>query len=377
MQFKADSETLANLLTHAAQVAGRDSAMPILGNVLMRTKGDCLTVAATDLGISIYAEIPVKVGTEGAVILPAKRLSAVVKALPGNEVGFSTGDNLHVTVGSGKSTFIVPGQTDRDFPTLLDPSEVKCIRVPSKMLVSIIDKTIFAVSTDETRHHMNGVAFKVEGGKARAKATDGHRLASIEVETKVEGDIPEVIIPRKALAEMRRLLAGVDDLVGIGATDKHFVLRDDSITFVANTIATTLPSIETVIEATTAHDKLVEVDRASLIDALKRVLLASSEGNVVKVNLAEDQLHLHSEQPNGSGSEELTVAYKGAGIKTAFNAKHVIDAIAAIDTPKVKLVFGNEVDPVKLLPVVEEKHGLINDAAPEHHEVYVVQTMIA
>src|SRR5438874_588703 len=185
MEFKIEKNALLGGLYLAQGIADRKSTMPILANVLVRTEGkEKVLIAATDLNVTVTAELPAKIQTEGGITLGARHLHEIVKALPGDTVSLKRAENQYAELRAGKVEYKVVGMADRDFPKLPNHREVEFSKVDPAALLDCIDKTFFSVSTDETRYHLNGVLFDADGGGAKAQvrmvSTDGHRLSKIE-----------------------------------------------------------------------------------------------------------------------------------------------------------------------------------------------------
>jgi len=212
MEIKIDKTTLLSGLYLAQGISDRKSTMPILANVLLRTDGkDKLLVAATDLNVTVTAELDCKVEKEGGLTVGAKHLHDIVKSLPGESLSLKRADNHYAEIRAGRVDYKVVGMADRDFPKLPNHKEVKLAQVDAATLRDMIGKTFFSISTDETRYHLNGVLFETEGtgdkAVARMVSTDGHRLSKIERPLAGAPKLAApIIIPRKGLGELRRAL---------------------------------------------------------------------------------------------------------------------------------------------------------------------------
>src|ERR1700757_3772239 len=208
MEFKIEKAALLQGLYLAQGISDRKSTMPILANVLLRTDGkDKLLVAATDLNVTVTAELPCKVKEEGGLTVGAKHLHDIVKSLPGEDLALKRTENQYAEIRAGKVDYKVVGMADRDFPKLPNHREVKFAKVDAPTLRAMIAKTFFSISPDETRYHLNGVLFECDGAVARMVSTDGHRLSKVERPLAGGPKLATgVIIPRKGLVELRRAL---------------------------------------------------------------------------------------------------------------------------------------------------------------------------
>ena len=363
MEFKIQKTEFLKGLYPAQGIADRKSTLPILANVLLRSDGkERVLVAATDLTVGVSAELPCKVEKEGGLTLGAKHLFDIVKALPGEELVLRRADNNWAEIKSGKAEYRLVGMADSDFPKLPNHREVSFAKLDAAILRDMVGKTIFSASTDETRYHLNGVLFECDGKRARMVSTDGHRLS------KVERDFPGgpklaqgVIIPRKALAEVQRVLEGHDGPCEIGLHQGHLFTRVGALALSAKLIDAQFPPYEAVIPK--QHDKTVVLGRGALLDALRRIsIMASDRTFGIKLHVADGGLTITSDNPDlGEAKEEIDADIKGGKLTVGFNARYLIDVISNIDDEEVKLELGGELDPGVVRPgsVKNEYLGVI------------------
>ena len=345
MEFRIAKSEFIRGLRLAQGIADRKSTMPMLANVLLRSQGKGqLLVAATDLNVSLTAELKANVTTEGGITLGAKNLYDLIANAPGEEITLKKADNHWAEIKSGKVTYKIVGMPDRDFPKVPDHREATYSTVESAVIKEMIDRTLFSVCNDETRFHLNGVYFESDGSKARMVSTDGHRLS------KVERTIPNgpklsagVIIPKKGLLEIRRVLdAGPQCKLAIKTP--HLFLHMGDIAIAVKLIDAQFPPYEQVIPKD--HKKVITLDRARFIDALKRAQLMSSETRGVKVAATKEGLTITSDNPDlGEVREELDADYGGEPIAIGFNPKYVVELLGQMGTDQVSIFLGGELDP--------------------------------
>jgi DNA polymerase-3 subunit beta len=350
MEFRIAKSEFLRGLRLAQGIADRKSTMPMLANVLLRTQGNHqLLVAATDLNVSLTAELKAAVQVEGGITLAAKNLYELIANAPGDEVALKKADNHWAEIKSGKVTYRIVGQPDRDFPKVPDHREATYATVESAVLREMIERTLFSVCNDETRFHLNGVYFESDGTKCRMVSTDGHRLS------KVERVIPAgpklsagVIIPKKGLLEIRRVLdAGPQCKIAV-KTPFVFVVQDD-IALAVKLIDAQFPPFDQVIPK--EHKRVITVDRARLIDALKRAQLMSSETRGVKIAAATEGITVTSDNPDlGEVREELEAEYAGDPIAIGFNPKYVVELLGQMASDQVTVRLGGELDPGLIQP---------------------------
>jgi DNA polymerase-3 subunit beta len=361
MELKIEKGTFLGGLYLAQGIADRKSTMPILANVLLRTEGrDKLLVAATDLNVTVTAELPAKVVTEGGITLGARHLHEIVKALPGDTVSLKRADNSYAELRAGKVEYKVVGMPDRDFPKLPNHREVEFKAVEAGALLDMIDKTFFSISTDETRYHLNGVLFDCDGAgdkaQARMVSTDGHRLSKVERALAGGPKVTGVIIPRKGLTEIRRALEGAVGTVELGFHKSHCFVRVGGTAISVKLIEAQFPPYEQVIPK--ESERKVPVDRAAFLEALKRIsIMASDKTSGVKVALSEGTLRISSDNPDlGEAREELEVKFDLTPVTIGFNARYLIDLLGQMGTEKVRLELNGELDPGVIRPIDGEDY---------------------
>ena len=341
MKFKADRATLMKALAHIQSVAEKRNTIPILANAKIEALADHLQFTATDMEIAVLEEIPASVSQKGATTAPASTLYEIVRKLPDNaELEFeSTGETGQLKLRAGKyATSLVTLPVD-DFPAMAAGQLPYRFRIPSLTLRGLIDRTRFAISTEETRYYLNGIFLHATDGAAgrvlRAVATDGHRLARVEEPAPEGADgMPGVIIPRKTVAELRKLLDEESGDVEVGLSDTRIQFKAGAITLTSKLIDGTFPEYERVIPRD--NDKVLRVGKKDFSDAVARVAAISSErSRPVKMSVAHDLLTLSAASPEqGTASEELDadrVKYGSDPLEIGFQARYLNDITDQID----------------------------------------------
>ena len=351
MELKIDKATLLSGLHLAQGISDRKSTMPILANVLLRTDGkDKLLVAATDLNVTVTAELPCRVVTEGGLTVGAKHLHDIVKALPGEELSLKRSENHYAEIRAGRVDYKVVGMADRDFPKLPNHREVKMGDVDAATLRDMISKTFFSISTDETRYHLNGVLFEIEGegpkATARMVSTDGHRLSKVERPLpgapKLESSI---IIPRKGLGELRKALETAKTTVQLGVLNGHLFACVGNTTLSVKLIDAQFPPYDQVIPK--GNDKIAIAPRVALLEALRRISIMSSDKTWgVRLGIKKGSMTVTSDNPDlGEAHEELEVGYDGEPLTVGFNAKYFIELLSEMGGDEVRVELSAELDP--------------------------------
>ena len=337
MRLTIERAALLKALNHVQSVVERRNTIPILSNVLLSAQGDHLKLIATDLDIEISEQAPAEVERAGQTTAPANYLYDFVRKLPdGAAIKFDvSGDDPRLFISAGKSRLHLPILPAGDFPSMpSDGFETKFEIEPTE-LMRLVDKTRFAISTEETRYYLNGIFFhtvEADGAKLRAGATEGHRLALADATApKGATGMPGVIVPRKTINELKRLLDDATDLVEISVSPQkiRFALSDAVLT--SKLIDGSFPEYARVIPK--ANAKKLKVDNKSFAEAVDRVATVSAErSRSVRLALEKDKITLTVNNPDaGVATEDLPAEYKDDGLEIGFNARYLLDVAGQIE----------------------------------------------
>ena len=343
MKVTVERAALLKALGHVHRVVERRNTIPILSNVLLRAVDGGLRLKATDLDMEVTEEVAADVPQPGATTVPAHVIYDIVRKLPdGAQVSLeTTGDTGQMQLRSGRSRFTLQSLPETDFPDLAAGDLPTAFALASSDLKRLIEKTQFAISTEETRYYLNGIylhAVEGEDGTAlRAVATDGHRLARIEIPAPSGAPgMPGVIVPRKAVAEIQKLIDDGGEDVRIELSPAKIRLSFGSegsggVVLTSKLIDGTFPDYQRVIP--TGNDKMLTVERGDFARAVDRVSTISSErGRAVKLALADGRLTLSVNNPDsGNAVEELDVDYEAAPLDVGFNARYLLDITSQLD----------------------------------------------
>ena len=344
MKATIERATLLRCLSHVQSVVERRNTIPILSNVLIEAAPDnTVRLMATDLDLQIIESMPaVSVDTPGAITVSAHLLFDIARKLPdGSQVSLETTDN-RMTVKAGRSRFQLPTLPRDDFPVIVEGDLPTSFEMSARTLSELIDRTRFAISTEETRYYLNGIFFHVADDVLKAAATDGHRLARYTIPRPdgAEG-MPDVIVPRKCVAEVRKLLEEVLDtavLIDLSASKVRFTLGGEhGVVLTSKLIDGTFPDYSRVIP--TGNDKLLKLDPRSFFEGVDRVAtIATEKTRAVKMTLDNDRVTLSVTSPdNGTAAEELAADYSAEGFEIGFNANYLKDILSQIDGDIVEL----------------------------------------
>ncbi|MER9266299.1 DNA polymerase III subunit beta [Mesorhizobium sp. M0410] len=361
MRVILERSKLLKSLNHVHRVVERRNTIPILSNVLLSAEGASLEMKATDLDLEVTEATPAKVERGGATTVPAHLLYDIVRKLAdGAEVALKTDeDGNAMTVTSGRSSFRLQCLPQSDFPELSAGSFSHIFRLDSVGLKGLIEKTQFAISTEETRYYLNGIYLHTHeaGGKLklRSVATDGHRLARAEIDAPAGSEgMPGVIIPRKTVSELQKLVDDPDVAVTTELSDTKIRFTIGSVILTSKLIDGTFPDYQRVIP--TGNDKKLIIDRQSFAAAVDRVSTISSErGRAVKLSIAEGQVTLAVNNPDsGSATEELAADYSSDPIEIGFNAKYLLDVAAQLTGTEAKFMLADAGSPTLIHDMADE-----------------------
>ena len=368
MKATIERATLLKSLSHVQSVVERRNTIPILSNVLIEASADgAIKLMATDLDLQIVDSIAAQVEQPGATTISAHTLFDIARKLPeGSQVSLQAAEGK-MLIQAGRARFNLSTLPRDDFPVIAEGELPTSFELPAETLKQIIDKTRFAISTEETRYYLNGIYFHVaDDGQPvlRAAATDGHRLARITVPRPDGADgMPGITIPRTCIAELRKLLDEVDGSIQIALSASKIRFGLGSAILTSKLIDGTFPDYSRVIP--TANDKLLKIDPRGFEEGVDRVAtIATEKTRAVKMSLDRDKITLSVTSPeNGTAAEEVPGAFQGEGFDIGFNARYLLDILGQIDSDLVELHLADAAAPT----LIRE-----NDASPA---LYVLMPM--
>jgi DNA polymerase-3 subunit beta len=357
MEFSVKKFDLLEELLLTQGVVERKTTIPILSNLLCEAQGSRLSITATDLELSIRTSCEAKVKKEGAGTIPAKKLLELVRLLPDGEIRFKLLENHWVQITSDRKTYKLVGMSKDNFPALPNFPHA-LVRIPAKLLADVIGKTSFAISLEESRYTLNGALLVLKPGSLGMVATDGHRLAMIEVDHKFEGMPAEtrVLVPKKAMTEVQRLAAesGDEDAVEFAQDESHLFFKFGGRLLTSRKLTGQFPNYEAVLPRDA--NKTVTLERAELQDALRRVSqLADQRSHAVKFMLAKEGLEISASSPEyGEAKEAIEKEFNGEPISIGFNAQYLLDFLAAAADGPISFELKDEQSAGQLRPVSDD-----------------------
>lgn len=363
MEFTIQKGEFVRGLARVQGVVDRKSTMPILANILLSAspqKG--LVISATDLGVGVTGLYEADVHKGGGVTVAAKSFYEIIKNLPEDEISVKVSDNHRTVVRSGRVEYKIVGTPDADYPKLPDPEGVGFSSLDAKVFSDMIEKTLFSVSTDETRYHLNGVFLVSRGDTLRMVSTDGHRLSVVDRPVATPGlEVGNgVIVPRKGILEVKRLLEEASTApVEVGLRGSNVYLRRQDVTLSVKLIDAQFPDYEQVLPKKT--EKKAIVGRQVFADALKRISLLSSDKSWgVKLSFSKDLLQIASDNPDlGEAREEIEIEYDSPDLVIGFNARYILDVLGATESSEVSFGLNDEISPGVITPIEDEEYTCV------------------
>ncbi|SEM09092.1 DNA polymerase III, beta subunit [Syntrophus gentianae] len=363
MEFDISRQVFLDGVQKTLGIVDKKSTMPILGNLLIKTEDSQVKIVATDRELGLVANYEAQIVSDGEITLSAKKLFEMIRETQGEGIHFHCDDHNQVTLTSQKAVYRIPGVSAAEFPAVVYDEEVPLYPVQAPLLKELLFKTAFAISNDETRKNLVGAFMETEqteqGRVLRIVATDGHRLAKSYA--MIEGNPPFVlekgiILPRKGIAEIRKLIDTEPGEIQIGSDRGMFVLKTANTLLKVSLIDETYPDYRRVIPSEQGIRVIFNHDL--LLHTLRRMKVISTEQyNGVVMTLMSNKIIMNSNNPDvGEANDELEVAYSGDDIQVGFNVDYLIDAIEVIRDEEVMMSIGAFMKPTIVTPVNNDRY---------------------
>lgn len=352
MKFTASIIELARALGRVSGAIPPRSPMPVLENVLLQLEGSVLTLTATDMDISISTRVQVQGERNGSILVPAKRFTDTVRALSDGELVFDADpDNHRISINVSSGEFKLSGLSPDEFPKLVSFEGAVTLQLPQAKFSNMVDRTIFACSSDEFRPAMTGVLFQFRPAETRAVATDGFRLVRVidhETTAEIQEEL-DIIVPPKALLLASKVFDTEE--LSLSANQTHVRFEDNETTITARLIDEKYPNYESVIPQ--ANDKRMIVRRDDLLNTVKRVsLYSNAQTRQVRMRMDENALQVAAQDTDtgGEAKESITCDYGNESLEIGFNANFVREALDRLDTSEVSFDFSTPLRPSLISP---------------------------
>jgi DNA polymerase III subunit beta len=340
MKLTITREQLQEGLVAVAASVPAKTTLPILSNILLEATKDGIRLSGTDLDIAVSTTVSASVDQEGAITLPARKLVEIVRELPSAAIRLTASGEQRVSIECGRSRFRLLGLPREEFPAFPSVKFDGGWRTSSGDLQKLIAHVAFAASTEESRPILNGVLWELRPDRMRMVATNGHRLARMDVPTASAGGTAQadLIVPPKALEQIRRLF-GADEEVEIARSENHLGFRSATTQVFTRLIEGPYPNYEQVIPR--ENDKSATADKAAFASALRRMsIVASDQTHRIRMAFANGSCKLSVQTPDlGEAQEEITVSYEGDPLEIGFNASYLLEILKYIPTDEVRLTF--------------------------------------
>jgi len=352
MKFTIERGALLKALTHVQSVVERRNTIPILANVLVRAANGAVELTATDMDLSVIESVPASVTQDGAITVSAHTLFDIVRKLEdGAQIEIGGGsEEGQLPLRAGRSSLKLATLASEEFPVMSDDDLPHAFQLPAAALRKLIDRTRFAISTEETRYYLNGIYLHAAGedGAAvlRAVATDGHRLARMDVALPDgAATMPGIIVPRKTINELRKLIDEVEGDVDVSLSDTKIRFAIDGIVLTSKLIDGTFPDYNRVIPE--GNDKELRVNCKRFERAVDLVSTISTEkSRAIKLSLNNNNLVLSATSPDsGSATEELEVDYDDEPLEIGFNSRYLIDITQQIVGDEARFALADSASP--------------------------------
>ncbi len=351
MKLKIKKDEILKGLQRIQGVVDKKNTMPILSNMLLIADGKGVEIVATDLEIGLRGRYTAEVEKTGAVTVSAKKMFEIVRELPEENIQIRVEDGSWVKIVSGRSQFKLVGLPKEDYPSMPDVAEEGMITIAGDTLRDMIKKTLYAAGENDARYVLNGLFVHLTPDKGglniRMVGTDGHRLSMIDRSVEAKHKEESVIVPKKAMMELRRLLEEDASQEGfqIGFSKNHALFKRGDLVMVSKLIDGNYPNYQQVLPAQST--KKVTVSRDQITHAVKRVSILSKEKtNAVKLQLEKNALLLSTNNPEvGEANEELEIAYAGDGLSIGFNSRYLMDVLMSMDGGNITLELNDSLSP--------------------------------
>ena len=352
MKISIEKNNIFKSLSHVQSIVEKKNTIPVLSNILIEAKDNILILSATDMDISITETLSCNVIDPGSVTVSAHTLYDIIRKIPeGNDIEFISNDGKRFSIRSGNSKFSLTCLPKEDFPIIEIEKLTSELTIDAQIFLNLIEKTKFAISNEETRYFLNGIYFHKRTQDNLnflcLVATDGHRLAKIDLEYKEGlGDIPGVIIPKKTINELCKLLVDVNGEIKINLDPNKVIFYINKTILISKLIDGNFPDYQRVIPKN--NNEILQVQKNVIFRAVDRVSTITNERSpAIKFKLLSNLMNMTSiDSESGSATEDIVTEYNGQEIEIGFNSKYIYEMINQLDDEKILLKFNDSASPV-------------------------------
>jgi DNA polymerase-3 subunit beta len=351
MQFVVSKQNLQKELSFVQGVVEKKNTIPVLSNILIESVGENnIRLTGTDLDVTIRCDADAEISTPGSICVQARKLFEIARLLPDAPVTFKKEDNDWVTVICDKTRFKMVGVAKDAFPEV-PSSKSAPTKISASVIKVFIDRTIFAITQEESRYTLSGAKFILDDTGAKMVTTDGHRLAYVEKKGVANGSDPiDTLIPRKTLAELTKLTAGYEGDISLGMDGNHIFFEVGPRLLISRMLYGQFPNYDMVMPKN--NDKSIQFDGALLNAAIRRVALMSDErSHAIRFHLAANELVISSQNAEeGEASETVQTDYSGEDVDIGFNAQYLQDFLNVVGDGAVAFEFKDGNSQAQLRP---------------------------
>lgn len=345
MKLTIEKDALLEALQKVQSIVGQRSTLPILSNVLLRAEGDSISLTTTDMEVCVKTSAGAEITEAGGTTLPARRFFSICRELPNGQVEIEVDAKDVATIRCGPSFFKLVGLSEEEFPPLPEFSESSVYTIDQNIFKEMLQKVVYASSTDETRYILNGSLLSFKDEKLTVVATDGRRLALVEQEVEFAEDTQvNLVVPTKTLNELIKTL-GDEGILKIRVAGTQVAFDFDRILIISKLIEGTYPNFQQVIPA--QCEERIAIDRETILNAVRRVsLLTDDQTASIRLNFGKNKLELVSNSPEiGEARETIPVKYDGKEISIAFNPGFLMAPLRHLDSDEIFFELSDELSP--------------------------------
>lgn len=359
MKFVIEKGLFQTILGKIQGIVERRSTVPILSNIVVSGDKNTIHIMATDLEIGVMEITEAENIEKGIICVSARKLYDIVRELSEERVEIQREENFWISIKAGKTVFNLPGVDPKEFPAFPSTEGTAYFSIGASTLLDMIEKTVFAASSEESRFNLNGIYLentsKDKRDYFRMVATDGHRLSMIDKELKTTLE-KGIIISRRGLTELRRVLGDDEQEVNISLKDNNCIFKTEQTIVVVRLLEGEYPDYQQVIPQN--NDKHVILTRKDFIGALRRAhVIASEKGEGVRFSIQKDSMEIRTGGPDvGNVQEEIKIEYTGTPLEVSFNARYLLDVLNILDTEKVKMELKEELSSGLIRPIDGDDH---------------------
>lgn len=351
MNFICSQKNLYNAVSTVQKAISTRTTIPILEGIFIKASNDSLELVGTNLDLGIEVNIEATIIEEGAIVLPSKIFGDLIRKLPDAEIRISILDKQRVKIQCLNSTTVLQGLSPEEYPSLQKIDDIHSIEIPQDLLKNIIQQTIFAAATDETRPIFTGALFEIEEDSLYVVCLDGFRVAIRKGQVSVPTEIQKIVIPGKSLGEIAKILNEDEETVKITISERHVLFDLDNIRIISRLLEGDFLNYRQIMPQ--EYFTRVKIDAEILYQSIERASLLATESfnKLIRFSIRDDKLVITSNSEIGEAYEEIPIILEGKEIDIAFNARYIIDILRVVDDQEICMDFTTNISPCIIRPL--------------------------